>query len=72
MTTVTTAGILVVISISVLSIGLLFFQPGQFSEIPVGKLSWGLIIGTVTKAKSCFMESLNKVQVRVGNMGRKD
>ena len=38
----------------------------------VGKLSRGLIIATVSKAKSCFIESLNKVQVRDGQMGRKD
>ena len=31
-----------------------------------------IIIGTVSKAKSCFVEPLNKVQVRDRQMGRKD
>ena len=49
-----------------------FFNWVNFSEIPVSKLSWGLIIGTVSKAKSFFVEPLNEVQVRDGQMGRKD
>ena len=49
-----------------------FFNWVNFSELPVGKLSQGLITGTVSKAKGCFIEPLNKGQVRDGQMGRKD
>ena len=49
-----------------------FFNWVNSSELLVGKLSGGLIIGTVSKAKSCFVEPLNKVQVRNGQMGMKD
>ena len=50
----------------------IFFNWVNFLEILVGKLSQGLITGTVSKAKSCFVEPLNKGQVRDGQMGRKD
>ena len=73
MTAVTTTGILLVISIFVLSIDLWFFNWVNFSELPVGELSRGLIIiATVSKAKSCFVEPLDKVQVTDGQMGWKD
>ena len=49
------------------------FSTGSiFQSYQSGELSRGLIIGTVSKAKSCFVEPLDKVQVRDGQMGRKD
>ena len=48
------------------------FRSPEVGISAVGKLSRGLVIGTMSKAKSCFVEPLNKMQVRDGQMGRND